>query len=148
MGSPRRVRCCLFMLFLALLCEGCSKADLRHIGKIELHRVAKEELEAVYGRHRSLSMGVWQDLEPGMWANDRLPDWASSDFDSCVYWTDRYSVSQSQRPYASGVVQGWIAIARDMELLILEISYVEDETGKAETLIDQWSGPAGGTSAD
>lgn len=132
----------LFGLVVGAL-SGCIRPDLRPIGAFEIYQHADELIETAY-EHRRQSVIVQRigNAAPAQWANDRLPTWAKADYDACVYWRATYNVNQNWQKIASGVIRGWVAVDYEMNVHILEINFVEDDTGRSGILLDGWADPS------
>ena len=116
--------------------------DLRPIASLSMRAAASAALRSDFDG--GLGVAIWVSPAPTTtWANDRLPDWAKTDYIRCVAWqTDYYVIySQDGEYLARGVIHGWVAVNKDEETWIFELTRSDEISGETVTLIDAWDGP-------
>lgn len=99
-------------------------------------------------------------MDPAIWVEgssvanfdpDRMPDWASADFDVCVHWQSQYtrneinsnrSPGEPQRWDIVGVAEGWILLSQDRNVTLeLTLSEQGMRTPQIIQVVDAWGGP-------
>jgi len=142
------------MIVLLGMMVGCSSSEGRQAGWLALG-TSLLEAEA----RAAVPQGIY--MAPEIWVNDssianidnaQMPEWAGSDFETCVHWQARYTrremnQTRSQGEPAqwqiSGVAEGWILLTED-DFFVLELTLSEEGMSQPMTLrvVSAWDGPS------
>jgi len=83
----------------------------------------------------------WLDAETSQAVirDDRMPDWASRQYEHCLYWEGRleYERYRAIRQTEWGTARAWMLATRHGELRFLELTFDVDD-GLHYVFIDQW----------
>jgi hypothetical protein len=151
-------RCSLVLVFAALvgclMLSGCGSKKIDPAERIQagadfLFALAQGNFQAGWeGRNSGYTGGGadWADETIARVDEERFPDWADNDYDTCVYWERSLSygaINRDRQPgepirYTfEGKAWGWILMKTD-GVFVLELGFEFD--GQSHIFVDQWSG--------
>lgn len=131
----------LALLMVGLSLAGCVRSELEPLAVVTLVNEADDLLMDYVDTGQWVSFDDGYE-EEGVRTPDRFPEWARSEYDACVYWTDGFRMSnRSGGVAAKGRAWGWILIDRELNYHILEVAYEDEETGETHTLRSAWAEP-------
>ena len=131
----------LVLLMVGLSLAGCVRSELEPLAVVTLVNEADDLLMDF------VQTGQWVQFDEryegeAIAAPDRFPEWARSQYEACIYWTDEFRMNNRQGGVAAkGRVWGWIVINRKLDYQILEVAYEDEETGETHTLLSAWDEP-------
>ncbi|MBU1049731.1 hypothetical protein KKG90_06880 [Candidatus Bipolaricaulota bacterium] len=151
-----------FLLLLVVLsftimsCSSVSEETYLNAGSLLVQNELNSNYDEEFGPYWRRG-AEWQGLpsSAGKLEPERMPDWASEQYEVCVYWEDEYRTETTvARPgddlvrIRQGVGWGWILLGKDLNFHILETNLrwtVTEDGVETESVnrkyVDAWDAP-------